>query len=89
MQQNRSYRRSLIVAATLASAVLGGAGCVARVRLFDADHQDYHRWDGREDRAYRRYLSERHEEYRGVSSLSDEDQRNYWRWRHTHQDAGN
>lgn len=89
MQQNRNYRMSIIVAATVTSAVLGGTGCVARMQLYDTDRQDYHRWDGRENRAYQRYLTERHEEYRGMSSLSDEDQRNYWRWRHAHQDAGN
>lgn len=88
MQQNRNYRLSIIFAATVASAVLT-SGCAAGVRLYDADRQDYHRWDDREDRAYRRFLMERHQEYRGMNSLNDEDQRNYWRWRHTHEDAGN
>ena len=89
MKQNRSYRLSIIVAATVASAVIAGTGCVARVRFYDADHQDYHRWDGRDDRAYHRYLTERNQEYRSPSSLNVEDQRNYWRWRHAHEDAGN
>ena len=89
MREPRNYRRSLIVAAAMASAVVGGIGCVARVRLYDADRQDYHRWDDREDRAYRRYLGEQHREYLEMSQLNSEDQRNYWRWRHAHEDAGN
>lgn len=88
MKQQRSYRLCLVLAATVAGTVLG-SGCTASVRVFDADHQDYHSWDNREDRAYRRFLMERHQEYRSMSQLSDADQRDYWRWRHAHEDAGN
>ena len=88
MQQNRNYRLSIILAATVAGAVLSN-GCVARVGLYDSDRRDYHRWDDREDRAYRGYRTERHQEYRPMSSLSEEERRNYWQWRHAHTEAGN
>jgi len=41
---------------------VANTGCTARVRVYD--HSDYHNWDDREDRAYRRYLDEKHEPYR-------------------------
>ena len=84
MNQIRNYRLSLIVAATMAT-LAAGSGCVARVGLYDADHRDYHRWDDHEDRAYRGYLNERHVEYRPLVQLNVDDQRDYWRWRHSHE----
>jgi hypothetical protein len=86
MRQSRDYRLSILLAATCVGAALG-SGCVARVGLYDPDHRDYHRWDDREDRAYRQFLAERHEEYRGFQSRSADDQREYWRWRHDHPDG--
>jgi len=75
------------ILATAILAPLAFTGCAARVRVYDEDHRDYHRWDDREDRAYRRYLGERHEEYREFSQRSNEEQRDYWNWRHSHPDA--
>ena len=88
MHEPRNYRLSLIVAATMAATVMG-SGCAARVRLYDADHRDYHQWDDHEDRAYHRYMTERHQDYRPISQLNSNDQRDYWTWRHSHHDAGN
>jgi hypothetical protein len=87
MRQSRSYRLSIILAAALTSAAIG-SGCVARVGFYDRDHRDYHRWDDREDHRYRMFLSERHQDYRGFPSLNADDQRDYWRWRHSHPDDG-
>src|SRR5579859_5163915 len=33
-------------------------------RYYDREHHDYHVWNDHEDRAYRVYLGERHQEYR-------------------------
>ena len=74
----------LLVAASLAPLVL--SGCAARV--YDEHHSDYHRWNDREDRAYRMWLAERHYEYREYARLNKEEQREYWDWRHNHPDAG-
>src|SRR5579864_4143554 len=52
-----------------------------KLRVYDAKHSDYHVWDENEDRAYRRYLSERHEDYRDYGKLTHERQTEYWEWR--------
>jgi hypothetical protein len=58
-------------------------GCAARARVYDSYHSDYHRWD---DRAYRRYLAEKHEPYRDFKKQDRDKQRDYWNWRHDHPD---
>jgi len=55
-------------------------------RYYDRDHNDYHRWDAREDRAYRRYLVAQHRGYRKFSRTNTRVHRNYWNWRHTNPD---
>ena len=72
--------------ATTASVVPVRAAQEVQVRVYDPGHKDYHNWDEREDHAYRRYLSERHEEYREYSKLKEKQQREYWNWRHSHPD---
>jgi hypothetical protein len=57
-----------------------------QIRVYDRDHRDYHNWDDREDHAYRRYLVEHRREYREYNSQKEKDQRNYWKWRHSHPD---
>ena len=56
------------------------------VRIYDSHHRDYHNWDDREDRAYRRYLAEQHWKYREYQRQSHRRQRAYWAWRHEHRD---
>ena len=56
------------------------------IRVYDSHHRDYHNWDDREDRAYRRYLAERRWEYREYRRQSARRQRAYWQWRHSHPD---
>jgi lipopolysaccharide export LptBFGC system permease protein LptF len=58
-----------------------------KLRVYDAKHSDYHNWDANEDRAYRRYLSEKHENYEDYGKLSKDKQTDYWEWRHTHTDS--
>jgi hypothetical protein len=53
----------------------------------DKDHNDDHHWDSHEDKAYRMYVKENHRKYTSFDRLHDDDQQNYWRWRHTHSDA--
>jgi hypothetical protein len=56
------------------------------VRVYDGHHRDYHNWNDREDRAYRRWVAERHYEYREYNRQSARRQRAYWNWRHSHPD---
>jgi hypothetical protein len=72
----------LVLAATLSSS----AGCFTAVRIYDEPRRDYHRWDSREERAYRAFLAERHREYREFKRLERREQEDYWVWRHDHPD---
>jgi hypothetical protein len=56
------------------------------VRVYDSHHKDYHNWDDHEDRAYRRYLTEKHYEYVEYQKQNSRRQRAYWDWRHSHPD---
>jgi len=56
-------------------------------RYYDSQAKDWHTWNDQEDRAYRRYLEEQHRDYRDYSKLSKKQQRDYWKWRHSHPDA--
>jgi len=53
----------------------------------DAQHNDDHRWDAHEDRAYRVWVKENHRKYSDFAKLRAEDQQAYWVWRHEHSDA--
>ena len=78
---------SLLVVGALMGTVAGAVGCTGRVRIYDQPYRDYHRWDSREDRAYRAYLGEQHRGYREFRTLDSRDQEQYWRWRHAHPDG--
>ena len=56
-------------------------------RYYDRDAKDWHEWNEREDRAYHRYLEEKHLNNRDWVRMKKEEQRDYWRWRHTHNDG--
>ena len=76
---------SVLLATTILVPMVS-AGCAARVRYYDAEYRDYHRWDAREEGAYHRYWDERHERYRDWRELNEQEQRDYWNWRHGHVD---
>ena len=80
------FAASMLLAA--AFAIPAAAAPQVSVRIYDPVHRDYHRWDDREDRAYRAYWTERYKErqYREYRRLKKDEQRDYWRWRHEHHD---
>ena len=81
----------VLSSAFLASTFLiaaAGSGCAGRVRVYDADHDDYHRWNRHEDGEYREYLNEHHEQYRDYNKMNNGEQKDYWNWRHDHPDSG-
>jgi hypothetical protein len=67
-------------------APMANIGCSGEVRIRDEYHGDWHTWNNNEDRAYRRYLSEKHEDYRDFNRLNHDEQGDYWNWRHSHSD---
>ncbi len=85
------YIGSLFLAAAIVAPALVVAEAKAQeasvqVRVYDRDHRDYHNWDDREDRAYRRYLAEQHWRYREYHRQHYRVRRHYWNWRHSHPD---
>ena len=55
-------------------------------RVYDRDHKDYHNWDGNENRAWGRFLTENHEKSHEFSKANNKEQSQYWNWRHSHPD---
>lgn len=91
----RRYVSSFFLAATLLASAAGVAQAANQderrhdndqVRYYDRDHGDYHNWDAREDRAYRRYLVSRHHVYNKFSRANTRAHRDYWNWRHNNPD---
>lgn len=86
-------RRFLILSALVLSTTLIGPA-VARAgdgdhhdkRYYDRDGRDYHTWNNNEDRAYRAYLQEQHQDYREFRIVRRPQQQQYFRWRHEHPD---
>ena len=55
-------------------------------RYYDRGGKDYHVYNSQEDKAYRVYLGERHENYREFNRINRNQQQQYFTWRHTHPD---
>ncbi len=76
-----------VLVAFLIPAGLSATGCEARVRYYDGDHRDWHRWDDHEEIVYKSYLNEKHQDYRDFKTLNDGEKQDYWNWRHAHPEA--
>lgn len=84
-------RRFLILTAILAGVTLTApvtmrAGNNHDKRYYDKDAHDYHTWNAQEDRAYRVYLGEQHQNYREFRKTKPAKQQEYFKWRHEHPD---
>ena len=77
---------ALMAPIAMAPGVLRADEKVA-VTYHDKQHNDDHQWNGQEDKAYRMYAKQNHRKYSDFSKLKDNDQQNYWNWRHEHSDA--
>ena len=86
MSRVNACLRTLLLVFVIAAPIVS-MGCAARVSVYDPYRNDYHRWDGREQRAYRQYWEERHRKYRKYGRLNDGEKREYWDWRHHHPDS--
>lgn len=75
----------LAVATALAAGSL--AGCAPhRTDYYDSGYNDHHRWDNREDAAYRRWEMEQHMDHIEFNRRAAAEQNSYWAWRHQHPD---
>jgi len=53
----------------------------------DKAHNDDHQWNGQEDKAYGKWVTENHRKNTSFAKLKVSDQQAYWGWRHDHSDA--
>ena len=78
----KRYFGSLVLGAALFAPAILSAD--PPHRYYDRDHKDWHEWNEREDSAYRRYLQEQRRENREWAKANRKQQREYWKWRHSH-----
>jgi hypothetical protein len=67
-------------------AIAPATACSRTNEYPDPVYSDRHRWDSREDAAYRRWEAERRTSHMEYERRAVEEQRAYWNWRHAHPD---
>lgn len=72
----------LVLATVLATGSI--AACSRPNDYSDSVYGDRHRWDSREEAAYRRWEAERRFEHLEYARRTEAEQREYWTWRHAH-----
>jgi hypothetical protein len=77
----------LLMATLLAVPAMVG-GCAARVsagyRPYDPYYNDYHTWDNNEVVFYSQWEHDTHRDHRDFRKRSADEQKEYWTWRHSH-----
>jgi hypothetical protein len=68
--------------AVLPAAQVRAGVTIGHGRVYDRAHHDYHVWNSGENRAYRKYLAERHLRYVRYARQRRVQQSAYWQWRH-------
>src|ERR1700686_191325 len=58
-----------------------------QTRVYDRTHKDYHDWNANEDRSYHQYAGQNQQEFREYNKLNNNQQDQYWNWRHSHPDG--
>jgi hypothetical protein len=84
----RFINAALLAAALIAPVAMMPTALRADDRTYhDVQHNDDHKWNSHEDKAYRMWVKENHRKYRTFATLPPADQQSYWGWRHEHSDA--
>jgi hypothetical protein len=88
MRRSLLWRGIPLAAASILSSmsILSISACARPHEYYDTIYSDRHRWDEREETAYRRWELERRFEHIAFERRREEEQREYWRWRHDHPD---
>jgi hypothetical protein len=74
---------TFLLTAAMATAVFS-TGCGPQ-RYYDPYHHDYHPVDG-EVVFYGQWETETHREHRDLKQRNKDEQKEYWDWRHKHED---
>jgi hypothetical protein len=85
MVKRSRFISSLLLSAVLASPLIT-AGCAGHghYRTYDPYYHDYHRWDDHENAYYAQWRTENHKPDRDFRKLDRDEQKQYWDWRHSH-----
>jgi hypothetical protein len=80
------YLRPLVLAGAMVLSLAGMAcGGHHSYRVYDSYHTDYHTWNNDEVVYYQRWSTETHRDpHRDFRRLPPEEQKEYWNWRHNH-----
>lgn len=80
-----------LLAAGVFLGLLGVSACVARgsVRYYDPVYGRYHNWNRHESDRYRQWEMDTHRRDEDFSRRSQQEQDDYWRWRHQQGDGDN
>ena len=79
--------RAIVGTALIIPMSLAPVQLQAQQKYHDKGHNDDHEWNSHEDKAYRIWAKENHRKYVNFQKLKEDDQENYWRWRHDHDDT--
>ena len=78
--------RSCVISLLLSAAMVVPAltlGCGGNhVRVYDADHGDYHTWNNSETVYYQQWETENHSDHKDFKVRSKDEQKQYFDWRH-------
>lgn len=87
MSSGYKYLCTFLLAGVMAAPVMmSGCAAHAEYRVYDPYHSDYHHWDHDEDGYYVQWEVETHRRHRDFRKRDAEDQKEYWNWRHSHDD---
>lgn len=87
MEKRSRLLGSWFLAAALTCSVIGTGCAEHHYRVYDPYYSDYHVWNSGEVVYYRQWAREnRRDESRDFRKLPPEEQKEYWTWRHKHED---
>ena len=82
------FKKSVVTTLLLSFGMLAAGCAVHEHRVYDPYYSDYHTWGPDEDAYYHQWYTVTYHDrgYRDYKHLNRDEQRNYWNWRHSHQD---
>jgi len=85
MTNTKRHAVGILFAAALLSPAVLIVGCSSQQTNTVSD-RDRHPWDDHENQAWHRFLAENHRQEHEFTRADDNEQKEYWSWRHTHPD---
>jgi hypothetical protein len=82
MHVSHRFFGTLLLGIALVSTTVG----CARPAIYDPYYHDYHHWDSHEVVYYQRWEVETRREHRDFERRGDDEHKEYWTWRHSHED---